>query len=244
MKWFYHLFPKDLKISVYGRGWWFYTILTILGLFILTIFGNRLPDVNSRLKLVLILSIIEYIVLRLYKFSLRNIRTDYNYFNELPCYLCNQSTILCIIAAYFNCKEIMVFVIIIGTLGALLAWFFPDSYNRDQPFYSIQALGFYGYHGLLIITCLSFYTLHIYKPDPKDCLWVMFMIFILAIIAHIINVILIKTKLNPRSNYVYTVKPEVAFLKKLWSFIPHQLIYLLPIMFIFGAFSFLLLLIM
>ena len=244
MKIIYKIFPKDLKITLFGIGWWFYTILTALTLFIVSYIGNRFLNYDQRLRMILIISIIEFIIMRIYKYSLKYIRSDYNYYNELPCYLCNQSTILCIIASMFNNTHIMAFCIIIGTLGAVLAFVLPDSYNKDQPFYSAQAVGFYGYHGLLIVTCLSFYTLNVYTPDLKDALWNMFMIFFLACLTHVINVFLIKTGLNPKANYVYTVYPDNGFLKMLYKLNPHQLIYMLPIMFIFGVFSIVLLLIM
>ena len=234
---------KEFRIKVFGAGWWFYTILTMVGLFLLTILGKDLAY-EERLMLILILSIIELIILRIYKFSLKGFRSNYNYFNELPCYLCNQSTLLCIIAALTGNQHIMAFCIIIGTLGAILAFVMPDSYNKDQLFYSRQAFGFYGYHSLLIITCLSFYTLKVYTPDLKDALWNMFLIFVLASIAHLVNYILRKTKLNPESNYVFTYFPDNFILEKLYALLPVKLLYLLPIMPAFGLVSFLLLLIM
>ena len=234
---------KDFRIKVFGAGWWFYVVLTALGLFLLTTFGKGLTY-EERLKLIFILSIIELIILRIYKFSLKGIRSNYNYFNELPCYLCNQSTLLCIIASYTGNQHIMAFCIIVGTLGATLAFVMPDSYNKDQLFYSKQAFGFYGYHGLLIITCLSFYTLKVYAPDLRDALWNMLMIFVLAVIAHVVNYVLRKTDLNPESNYVFTYHPDNFILEKLYTLLPVKLLYMLPIMPAFGLISFLLLLIM
>ena len=234
---------KEFRIKVFGAGWWFYAVLTALGLFLLTFFGRKLPY-EGRLRLILVLSIIELIILRIYKFSLKHIRSSYNYFNELPCYLCNQSTLLCIIAAATGNRHIMAFCIIIGTLGAILAFVMPDSYNKDQLFYSAQAVGFYGYHGLLIMTCLSFYTLKVYEPDLKDALWNMLMIFVLASIAHLVNYIFRKTGLNPESNYVFTYHPDNIILEKLYGLFPVKLLYMLPIMPAFGLLSFLMLLIM
>ncbi|MBQ6560580.1 MAG: YwaF family protein [Erysipelotrichaceae bacterium] len=237
-------FSKEFRISVFGAGWWFYVLLTALGLLVLTVIGNKMPDAKDRLRLILIMSIIELIVLRLYKFSLKGIRSNYNYFNELPCYLCNQSTLLCIIAALTNDQHLMAFCIIIGTFGAILAFVMPDSYNKDQLFYSKQAVGFYGYHGLLIATCLSFYALKVYIPNLKDAFWNMFLIFLLATVAHVVNYVLRRTGLNPEANYVFTYDPDNVILKKFYSLIPIKLLYLLPIMPIFGLISFVILLIM
>ena len=231
---------KDSRIKLFNPGWWFYFVLTVVFMIVLTVMGNRY-DRQTRLNIVFVLSVIELIIMRIYKYSLKTYRDDYNYFNELPCYLCNQSTLLCIVASYFDNSHIMAFCIIVGALGALLAVFMPDSYNIDQPFYCRQAFGFYGYHCLLIVTCLSFYTLKLYKPDPKDALWIMLIIFILAVLAHIINYLLRKSGLNERSNYVFTYHPDNVILEKLYGLIPIKLFYMLPIMLAFGIFSFTLL---
>ena len=235
---------KELRIKVFGAGWWFYVVLTLTGLFLLSCFGNRIPSEEGRYKLVLYLSIIELIILRLYKFSLKDIREDYNYFNELPCYLCNQATLLCILAAIIHDRGIMAYCVSIGTLGALLALLMPDRYNRDQLFFSKQAFGFYGYHGLLIISCLSFYVLHLYDPEPLDALYPMLYTFLLAVLAHAINLILIKTGLNPKSNYVFTCYPDNVIMQKLHDLWPVRLFYMLPILPVFGLYSLILFLIL
>ena len=235
----YFLNPES-RIKLFNPGWWFYMLGAIIFLIVFSMIGNQYNR-QDRLNMVLLLSLIELIILRIYKFSLKNYRDDYNYFNELPCYLCNQSTILCIIASYFDNSHIMAFCIIVGSFGALLAVFMPDSYNVDQPFYCRQAFGFYGYHCLLIVSCLSFATLNLYKADPKEALWIMLIIFVLALIAHIINYIMRKSKLNKKSNFVFTYDPDNLILEKLYNFMPIKLLYLLPIMFGFGIFSFIIL---
>ena len=120
-----------------------YVVLTFLLLAVVTAAGNT-RSMDERYRLVLGLSIAELLILRLYKFSLKNIREDYNYYNELPCYLCNQSTLLCILASVTRSIPVMAFCVSIGTLGAVLAYVMPDSYNRDQLVFSKQAYGFYG----------------------------------------------------------------------------------------------------
>ncbi|MBR2578494.1 MAG: YwaF family protein [Erysipelotrichaceae bacterium] len=233
----------DIHIRVFNKGWWFYVLLTVVFLAVMTAAGRALsPD--GRLRLVFWLSIFEYVILRIYKHSLRHIRDDYNFFNELPCYLCNQSTIICIIAAFTGSSILMSYCVTVGTIGALLAVFMPDRYNRDQLLFSKQAFGFYGYHGLLIITCLSFYTLGLYRPDPKDALWGMLITFLLAATAHRINAILRKSGLNKAANYVFTWGPDNAILDKLYSLFPVKLFYMIPVMLIFGAVSFIALLLL
>ena len=228
---------KNARIKVFNRWWWFYVILTAVSLAVINAIANR-QDIDTRFRIIFVLSVIELIVLRIYKFSLKDIREDYNYYNEFPCYLCNQSTILCIIGSLTRNIGVMSFCVTIGTLGASLAFLMPDSYNRDQLVFSKQAYGFYGYHGLLIVTCLSFYTMYLYEPKLIDCLYAPLGIFILAVIAHIINTILRKTGLNEKANYVYTWYHDNTILKKLYDLLPVRLLYLWPVMPIFMAYSF------
>ena len=211
-------------------------IMTVLVLTALTLMRKGMNEA-ARYRLVLILSVIELIILRLYKHSLKDIRSDYNYFNELPCYLCNQATLLCIIRPLTKSVSIMAYCVSIGTLGAILAFVMPDSYNRDQLVFSKQAYGFYGYHGLLIVTCLSFYTLGLYHPALKDCIWAGIYTIVLAVIAHIINVILVKTGLNKKSNYVFTMYPDNIVMQTLYDRFPIRLFYMLPIPVVFTVYA-------
>ena len=207
---------KDSHIRPFNPGWWLYFVLTVVFMFMLTIVANRY-DRQTRLNIVFVLSVFETIVMRVYKRSLKTYRNDYNYFNELPCYLCNQSTLLCVLASYLDNSHIMAFCFVIGYIGELLAIFAPDSYNINQAFYSRQALGFYGYHCLLLVTCLSFYTLKLYNPNPKDTLWITILLFMLVALAHIINYLLRKSRLNEKSNYIFTFHPDNALLEKLYK---------------------------
>ncbi|MBR2545573.1 MAG: YwaF family protein [Erysipelotrichaceae bacterium] len=234
---------KEARIKVFNIWWWFYVILTILFLLLVTLIGRKM-SVDSRCRLILILSIAELIILRLYKFSLKDIREDYNYYNELPCYLCNQATILCIIRSIFRIDSMMAYCVSIGSLGAVLAFVMPDSYNRDQLVFSKQAYGFYGYHGLLIVTCLSFLTLGIYQPVIRDCIWAGIYTIVLAVIAHVINVFLVRTGLNEKSNYVFTMYPDNVILQRLYDMFPVRLFYMLPIPVVFTAYALVLFLIM
>lgn len=227
---------KEARIRVFNRWWWFYVALTVCVLILVTLTGRQL-GLQARYRLVLTVSIIELVILRIYKFSLRKIRADYNYFNELPCYLCNQATLLCIVAAMTHSVSIMAYCVSIGTLGAILAFLMPDGYNRDQLVFSRQAYGFYGYHGLLIVTCLSFYTLNLYVPALKDCIWAGIYTALLAIIAHIINIIMVKTGLNPKSNYVFTMYPDNAVMQALYDRFPVRLFYMLPIPVVFTVYA-------
>ena len=141
MKLWFKIFPEDLRIKAFNRGWWFYIAVTILGLIVFTIYGNTLVP-EKKLTYIMVTSIVELIILRVYKFYMISIRDDYKYFNELPCYLCNQPTILCIIAALTNNSHLMSFCIVMGTGGSLLAMLFPSRILENQTFYCIRTFGF------------------------------------------------------------------------------------------------------
>lgn len=234
---------KDLRIKTYNACWVSVIILIVLLTIIVTIFGNKL-SIDSRFNLILILSIIEFIHLRIYKYSLRYIYDNYNYYNELPCYLCNLSTIMCIIAAITRNSILMAYCFTSGTIGALLALFFPDPLYKEVPLISIKSFGFYGYHTELIITCLSFYLLGLYIPRPVDALWSMLITFGLTYIAHFMNFILRKTGLSKTVNYIFTYEPGNKIMEKLYSIFKVKVLYMLPILLAIGAVSFLILLIL
>jgi len=234
---------QNSRIRVFGFGWWFYILLAAVLLVVLTILCSSM-DRASRKLVIFILSLSEYIILRIYKYSLKNIRENYNFYNELPCYLCNQSTILCMIGALTESDFVMSYCVTAGFLGALLAVLMPDQYNQNQLFFSRQAFGFYGYHSLLMVTCLSFYTLKIYEPVPSHALGVMAMIFLLACIAHLINYVLRKSGLHPQANYVYTYFPENIVFQKCYDLFPVKVLYMIPIMLGFGAVSYVMLVVM
>ena len=219
---------KNAKMNVFSFGWYIYIIFTVIILFVLFKLKNQL-DYDTKRNIILKLSIFEYILLRIYKRSLKSVYDEYNYFNELPCYLCNQSTILCIIAALTGNSILMSFCTTIGAIGCLLALLMPDKYYIDRPFFSRQTYGFYGYHCLLLISCLSFYLLGLYIPNPNDTLWCLIIHLILGLISHLTNTILRKTKLNPTSNYTFTYEPENETLEMFYKLFPVRYFYLVPV---------------
>ena len=242
MKLFYRLFPKDLKITTFNKGWWFYIGLSAAGILLFTICGMSLPK-EEKLRMIFVFSVLELIFLRFYKYRMVLNNDDYSYFDNLPCFLCNHSTILCIIASLTVNSHLMAFCIILGTAGSLLAFVYPDKCVANKPFYSFRTFGFYFYHAMLIVSCLSFYTLGLYKKDLMDALWNVLILLTSAVLDHIINIILIKTKLNLDANYDFTIRPDNAFMEILYSFCPKRFLYMVPCLFIAAFLSFVVLLI-
>lgn len=227
---------KEARIYVFNFWWWLCVVVTALLLLTMTlVFKNY--DVDTKFKVLLIFQIVEYVGLRAYKYCLIKIRKESVFFNELPCYLCNQATIMGIIACITKNTGIMSYCVTIGTFGSLLAYLMPDQYFIGQKFLSIPTYGFFGYHGLLIVSCLSFFTLGLYKPQLIDFYWGPLWMLILTFIDHIINVLLRKTNLCSTVNYSNTMEPENFILKKLYDKIPINFVYLLPLIPVFGVVS-------
>lgn len=235
---------KDAKINVFNIWWWLYIVFIFVLIISIYLIGNNL-SIDGKYKLLLVFNIIEYIGLRIYKFSLKNAKGfNYNYFNELTCYLCNQANLLSIIACLTRSISMMSYCVIVGSFGAFLALLMPDEYFCNHQALSLPSYGFYGYHSLLFASCLSFFTLGLYKPELSHFYYGPLWLLILTIIAHIINFILRKTKLHPNANYTYTYYPENFILKKLYAKIPIRFVYLLPLLPIFALYSFIMILIL
>ncbi len=223
-------------MHVFNIWWWIYVIATASLLTIMTLVFKDY-DVDTKFKALLVFHIFEYTALRVYKYSLIRTREESTFFNELPCYLCNQATIMGIIACITRNTGIMAYCVTIGSVGSLLAYLMPDQYFIGQKFLSFPTYGFFGYHGLLIVSCLSFFTLGLYEPQLIDFYWGPLWMLILTFIDHIINVVLRKTKLCLDVNYSNTMEPENFILKKLYDKIPINFVYLLPLIPVFGVVS-------
>ena len=216
-------------VKTFSALWWFWVAIAALLTYLLTKWTNMQESEEKKRILILSVSIFEFVYLLIYKISLKDIRENYNFLNELPCYLCNQSTILCIIAAVRPYPALMGYLTSVGLFGAALAFLMPDGPNQNLPFFSKQTLGFYGYHCLLVATCLSFFTSGLYTPQYSDIPWFILIIFILIVIAHLLNFIMRQSNLNPHSNFIFTYSPDNPVLNALYKRFPVRLFYLVPL---------------
>ncbi len=219
---------EEIRIATFSLPWFFWVAVAVAMLGAVKLSGRGMnPD--QQFSLVLYFSILELIYLLIYKYSLRYIRPDYNFFNELPFYLCNISTIVAVLAAASRNQLLMAYCTSIGFLGAVLAYLMPDGPNVNQKFFSWQALGFYGYHSMLIASSLSFFVLGLYVPVYGDALRVTVLTVLIIMAVHLVNLLMIRTGLNPASNFIFTVRPDNAVLAWFYKLIPVQLWYLVPV---------------
>ena len=227
---------KKLKIRPFAPSWYFFIAISVLGLVLLRVYCYNLPA-EEKLRIIRNLSIFQLIYLLIYKQLMRFSYKDYNFFNELPCYLCNLSTILCIIGAVRNDPIIQGFCTSIGLIGAIIALTVAEPAFIDINFFSLRSFGFYGYHCQIVITCLAFVLLGLYQPQYGQVFRVTGLLILLVFIAHGVNFLMRKTKLNPKSNFIYTYDTNgLAPLKLCWKILPVKAIYMLPLSIPFGAF--------
>ena len=137
----------------------------------------------------------------------------FNIFNELPLHLCNINLFLIPLGVWKRNRSIIGFSFFVAPLGALMA----------LP----RIFGYYVTHALLVVCGLSLATLGFYRPDPKDIPRILKTFGLLAVGAHLIN-LLLRLTLCPEANYFFTYGAEIGVLKLFWRIIPAPLLYGLP----------------
>nr|WP_270385931.1 MULTISPECIES: YwaF family protein [unclassified Butyricicoccus] len=97
--------------------------------------------------------------------------------------------------------------------------------------------GYYVTHAILVVCGLSLATLGFYRPDPKDIPRILKTFGLLAVGAHLIN-LLLRLTLCPEANYFFTYGAEIGVLKLFWRIIPAPLLYGLPALLIFAGYMY------
>ena len=167
---------------------------------------------------------------------------EFEFWSELPFHLCNIAMPIAAIGAYKNsrvCQGICYFCCSIGAVFALLL---PVDGFYDVPFLTPQGIGYWGYHFLVLLLCVSFVLLGVYHPRLSDIPKVCLTLFLIACGIHALNLVL-RATVYAEANYCYTFglsgNPVTEFLCRL---IPVPLLYLLPCLVLLMAVDLLLLL--
>ena len=121
----------------------------------------------------------------------------------------------------------MGFSFFVAPLGALMALLFPEPLFSGFSLFLPRISGYYVTHALLVVCGLSLATLGFYRPDPKDIPRILKTFGLLAVGAHLIN-LLLRLTLCPEANYFFTYGAEIGVLKLFWRIIPAPLLYGLP----------------
>ncbi|MGB4626788.1 MAG: hypothetical protein WBI36_03145, partial [Erysipelotrichaceae bacterium] len=148
-----------------------------------------------------------------------------NWANELPFYLCNIGSITSLFASITLNPTLMAFCFVEGTFGALLAYLMPDGGFEEVSFFSIMGLGFYGYHGLLMVINMLYVVLGLYVPSFSELVPMLVYNSLILIIVHFINLALRKT-IHFQANYIYTIEATNPILKKFYNLLPIKCLYL------------------
>ncbi|MDO4378576.1 MAG: YwaF family protein [Erysipelotrichia bacterium] len=216
---------QKLNISVFNKVWW--TILSLQFVIVIILkFTIGTQPIDKIMHFMKGFSIFNLIYLFIYKFTMsKDDNFDFNIWNELPLYLCNIGSILAFCATKYNNQTFMGFCYCVGTVGALMAYLMPEENFVDIPLFSCRALGFYGYHGLLIIINLSFKTLGLFNPNFHILKEIIILCIIIVLLVHTIN-ILLRRNIYPEANYMFTVEPTNSVLEKIYKICPVKCIYL------------------
>ena len=151
----------------------------------------------------------------------------FNIFNELPLHLCNINLFLIPLGVWKRNRSIMGFSFFVAPLGALMALLFPEPLFSGFSLLMPRIFGYYVTHAILVVCGLSLATLGFYRPDPKDIPRILKTFGLLAVGAHLIN-LLLRLTLCPEANYFFTYGAEIGVLKLFWRIIPAPLLYGLP----------------
>lgn len=90
-------------------------------------------------------------------------------------------------------------------------------------------------HAILVVCGLSLATLGFYRPDPRDIPRILKTFGLLAVGAHLIN-LLLRLTLCPEANYFFTYGAEIGLLKLFWRIIPAPLLFGLPALLILAVY--------
>lgn len=211
----------------------------LVALIVLSLAGIRhfgkTHSVQQRERLLLILSAVNLVLFFVYKSCLSVDREflvlsgleRFNWFSELPLQLCNINLFLIPIGVLTRRRSLLGFSFYVAPLGAAMALLFPEVPFTGFSLFLPRILGFYCTHALLIVCGLALALLDFYRPTPRDYPGVIGTFVLLALGAHLINLIL-RATVCPGANYFFTFGADVSILNLFWRFIPYPFFYELP----------------
>ena len=225
-----------MKIKPFNATWWGMLALQVAIITIISIIAYPLER-SQVLTLLKLFNVGVGVYLFFYKFALSRLKDyDFNIWDDLPFYLCNLGTITAIIASFTDNRYLMGFVYAVSIFGAFIAYVFPDEAFCNIKMFSVKAIGFFGYHGLIICEGFLFVTTGAYVPKYSDILPIVIYLVVLLFFVHIVNTIIRKTKF-PECNYSFTYGSRGnPILQKIYDKIPINLIYLYCILPVFAAY--------
>ena len=169
--------------------------------------GETEPPARDNRKFLAAMAAFTVVYLAVYKTLLAfNPDFDFKFWNELPLQPCNVVAVLAIPAALLRGRIgrlIREFCFYGGIVFVPVALTMPVDGFSGVPLISVNAIGFYGFHGLVLALSISFGTLKVYRPEWRDIPGVLLVLSVLALPVHGINMLL-RATVFPEANYFYT----------------------------------------
>lgn len=197
------------------------------------------PPAKDNRKFLAALAAFTVVYLTVYKALLAfSPNFEFVFWNELPLQPCNVVAVLAIPAALLRGRIgriLQGFCFYGGIVFAPVALMMPVDGFSGVPLLSVNAIGFYGFHGLVLALSLSFGTLKVYRPEWRDIPGVLLALVVLALPVHGVNMLL-RTAVYPEANYFYTYGLEGnPVLEGLKDLIPVPLVYELPLLLVMAV---------
>lgn len=219
-----------LIINTFSPAWWIMACVQILIVFALQRYMKTREEDGKRLTLIFLFVFICFFYVW-YKSYLIWWSSDYDtcIANELPIALCQIATIYGAIGVATGNDIFKGFGFYVGTLCSLMGMLMPVDGFSNISLLSPEAIGFYGFHGLVFVQSVLIYTSGLYKPDNKHIIKIVLLLMVTTLCVHGINALL-RMRIYPESNYIFTFSPENnAILQLLYRIIGINFIYLLPL---------------
>lgn len=228
---------SDLTVAPLNGTWWGIFALILAAIALIWLFrGRGRRSEGSNRRFLGLLALFTLLYLWGYK-TLLSLQPDFDFslWNELPLQPCNLLAALALLAAATDWRPLKTFCLCAGIPFATVALLMPVDGFSQVPLFSVYAIGFYGFHGLVLVLAVSFGTLRVCRPRWRDVPGAAALLAGLGAAAHGVN-LLLRSTVYPQANYFYTFGLEGnAVLEALWSLLPVPLIYELPLLLVLLA---------
>ena len=195
-------------IDSLNAAWWLMLAVQIALILVIWLVGRKKSE---RAKERLIIGVWVFMVLYLiaYKYYLIALSTAYetSFWNELPLNLCQVASLMVLPAIVSRNRTLKGFSAFVGTCCSMMGMLMPVAGFYNIPLLSGESIGFYGFHGLVFVICVSLFTLGLYRPQVKDVPKIMLLLAFTALVVHGINWLL-RATVFPGANYFFTYDTE------------------------------------
>ena len=223
---------SDLTVAPLNGIWWgIFALILAAAVLVWLLRGRGRKSVGGNRRFLGLLALFTLFYLWGYK-TLLSLQPDFDFqfWNELPLHPCNLLAILALLAAVTDWQILKTFCLCAGIPFATVALLMPVGGFDQLPLLSVSAIGFYGFHGLVLVLAVSFGTLRVCRPRWRDVPGAAALLVGLGAAAHGVN-LLLRATVSPQANYFYTLGLEGnPVLEGLWALLPVPLAYELPLL--------------